>query len=550
MKKSYAQRLVIALICFFSQLTASQTTTWTGILWDNGTPDITKEAIISSGTCVLSIDTSVKSITVLNGANLTVASNITLTVDNTLTVDGGGNLIFENGASLIQINATAVNTGAITYKRDAKPMRQYEFTYWGSPVYNQVLNVFSPLTLGDKFYSFNASAGVNNWVVENQANFMISGKGYAIRAPQGYTTTPQVFNGDFIGVPNNGTILTSVAAFNPAIKNYNLLSNPYPSAINVVTLIDNTNLGTLYFWTHNSAISSNVFTTDDYAIRTKTTGTAAVTGGFAPSVYIAAGQGFFASAGTNATINFTNIMRVSSNNEQFYRSAQNLPLNYYVHLNMTNTIGAFKQIAIGYQEDATNDYDFGSDALASSEGAIQFYSLIPTLSFGFGIQARAYPWVIGDVIPLGYSTTQAGTFSFEIDHFDTFFADKEIFLEDTSNQTFHNLRNSSFTFTTTVGAFDSRFKIHYQDLSLSNNNFTSNNDLVYVLNQNNQPKVIATNATIKKIIVFDMLGRTVFEKQNINESEFVLFELNSKNQPLIIKTILDNNVTVAKKFVF
>lgn len=40
-------------------------------------------------------------------------------------------------------------------------MRQFEYTYWGSPVVAQVLNVFSPLTLSDKFYSYNASIGVN-----------------------------------------------------------------------------------------------------------------------------------------------------------------------------------------------------------------------------------------------------------------------------------------------------------------------------------------------------------------------------------------------------
>ena len=71
---------------------------------------------------------------------------------------------------------------------------------------------------------------------------------------------------------------------------------------------------------------------------------------WAQGLYVAAGQAFFASAGTTSTINFTNAMRVAGNNAQFYRSAQNVPLNYYFHLNMTNTLGAFKQIAIGYQE--------------------------------------------------------------------------------------------------------------------------------------------------------------------------------------------------------
>lgn len=550
MKKNYATKILTALTFLFFQLGYSQTTTWTGASWDNGVPTITVDAIISSGTCPILVDTEVKSIIIQDGAVLSVDESITLTIQDNIQVLGSGQFIVNNNASILQNNASAVNVGNITYSRDAMPMRQFEFTYWGSPVAGQVLNVFSPLTLSDKFYSYNANVGVNNWVIENQNNVMTPGKGYAIRAPQGYTSTPQVFSGQFVGTPNNGNVSANVVAFNPMLLNYNLLANPYPSAINVVTLIDNSNLGTLYFWTHNSAIASNVFTSDDYAIRTRTTGTAAVTGGTAPGIYVAAGQAFFASAGTTTTINFTNAMRVAGNNSQFYRSAQDLPLNYYVHLNMTNTLGAFKQIAFGYQEDATNDYDFGSDALASTEGAIRFYSLIPSLSFGFGIQARAYPWSINDVIPLGYTTTQAGTFDIAIDHFDTFFADKDIFLEDTTNGTFHNLKNSAFTFSTAIGTFDTRFKIHYQNIPLSNEDFTGNENSVYVFKNDNQPKVVSTKSNIASVMVYDMLGRVVFSKDKINASEVVLSNLIANNQALIIKTTLENNVTVAKKFIF
>ena len=550
MKKNYATKILTALTFLFFQLGFSQTTTWTGLAWDNGLPTISLDAIIASGTCPITVDTEVKSIIVQDGAVLNVEENRTLTIQNDIQVLGSGQFIVNNNASILQNNASAVNVGNITYSRDAMPMRQFEFTYWGSPVAGQVLNVFSPLTLSDKFYSYNANVGVNNWVIENQINVMTPGKGYAIRAPQGYTSTPQVFSGQFVGTPNNGNVSANVVAFNPMLLNYNLLANPYPSAINVVTLIDNSNLGTLYFWTHNSAIASNVFTSDDYAIRTRTTGTAAVTGGTAPGIYVAAGQAFFASAGTTTTINFTNAMRVAGNNSQFYRSAQDLPLNYYVHLNMTNTLGAFKQIAFGYQEDATNDYDFGSDALASTEGAIRFYSLIPSLSFGFGIQARAYPWSINDVIPLGYTTTQAGTFDIAIDHFDTFFSFLDIFLEDTSNGTFHNLKNSAFSFSTAVGTFDTRFKIHYQDTSLSNDDFAGNENSVYVFKENNQPKIVSTKSNISNVIVYDTLGRIVFSKDKINASEVVLSDLMANNQALIIKTTLENNVTVAKKFIF
>lgn len=522
------------------------TTTWDGTTWDNGTPDLTTNAVFNAD-FTITTDFTACAITVDNNAIITVNSNITVTIENEINVISGSYFVFENNASLLQNNSTAINTGNITYKRDAKPMRQYEFTYWGSPVTGQILNIFSPSTLGDKFYSYNPNPAVNNWVIENQSNTMTPGKGYAIRAPQGYSTTPQVFNGAFIGIPNNGEVSVNVEAFNPSLLNYNFISNPYPSAINAITLLDNSNLGTLYFWTHNSAISSNVFTTDDYAIRTRTTGTAAVTGGAAPSQYIAAGQGFFASAGTTTTINFTNAMRVANNNTQFYRSVQNTPLNYYIHLNLTNTDGAFKQIAVGYQDDATDDYDFGTDALASTAGVIQFYSLIPTLTYRFGIQAKAYPWDIDDTIPLGINTTQAGTFDVAIDHNDVFFDDKDIFLEDTLNGTFHDLKASTFTFTTSVGTFDDRFVLHYKNPSLSTSTFTVESQ-ISISNTANEISV-NSNEAITSVEIFDMLGRIIFSTKN-NNSNTVHIQKSVSSQPIIIKATLHNGNVVSKKYIF
>lgn len=523
------------------------TTTWDGTTWDNGTPDLTTNAVFNADYTIASAFTAC-SVTVDNNAIVTVNSNITITIENEINVISGAYFVFENNASLLQNNSNAVNSGNITYKRDANPMIFADYTYWGSPVNGEVLNVFSPDTRADRYHTFNANSAVNNWVNASPSSTMIPGVGYAIRAPETYTTTPQVYNGEFNGIPNNGDIPVNVEGFNPTILNYNFISNPYPSAIDVVQLIDNTNLGTLYFWTHNTTLSGNDFTTDDYAIRTRTTGTAAISGGAAPSQYIGAGQGFFASAGTTTTINFTNAMRVSGNNTQFYKNAQNNPLNYYIHLNLTNTLGAFKQIAVGYQDDATDDYDFGTDALASTAGVIQFYSLIPSLAYRFGIQAKAYPWNIDDTIPLGINTTQTGTFDIAIDHNDVFFDDKDIFLEDTLNGIFHDLKASTFTFTTAIGTFNDRFILHYKNPSLNTSTFNLENQL-NVTNSASEIIVSSSKETITSVAVFDLLGRVIFSTKNNNSNE-IRVPKNTSSQPIIIKATLHNGNVVSKKYIF
>ena len=546
-KYFYTFSFLIALL--LSNIIHAQTTTWTGS-WDNGNPDITKDVVFTTNYTSIS-DFSAKSVSVSNNAVVTIVGGVTphtLTVQNNITIAAGSNLIFATNSSLLQINPIATNTGNINYKKDSSPMKFFEYTYWSSPVVGQTLVGFSPLTSPNRYHSFDST--INNWVNESPTNIMQSGRGYAIRSPNDYTSTPQTFNGEFIGVPNNGNVPTNVIAFNPGLLNYNFIGNPYPSAISVISLLDNSNLGTMYFWTHNTAISGNLFTTNDYAIRTRTTGTAAVSGGTAPGLYIAAGQGFFASAATTTTLTFTNSMRVTGSNSQFYKSSQVIPLNYYIHLNLTNTSGAFKQIAFGYEEGATNGYDFGTDALASTEGAITFYSIISPYTFGFGIQGREYPWNVNDAIDLGINASISGDYTVAIDHVNTFFDDKDIFLEDTNFGTYHDLKTGPYNFNTATGVYNSRFKIHYVNPLLDNNDFTINSNSLFVNANNNEIEVNSTSQKIKNIEVYDVLGRLIFDKKITNENKFVITSIRKQNQALIIKTELENNQIVTKKLIF
>ena len=530
---------------FFLLLTITinaQTTTWDGSSWNNGIPNSTTDAIFT-GNFTSSGDISAKSVTINNNSIITISSGDTFTIQDNINVNSGSSFIFENNASLLQINASAINTGNITYRRNSTPIRQFEYTYWSAPVTGQTLAGFSPLTAPDRYYSFDINT--NNWFVENPNNTMQSGKGYAIRVPNNYTSTPQIYNGEFTGVPNNGNISASVVTYNPALLNYSLIGNPYPSAISVANLIDNSTLGTLYFWTHNTAINSNVFSTADYAIRTRNSGIAAISGGAVPGAYIAAGEGFFASSSTTGNITFTNAMRVAGNNSQFFKNTQADPLFYYYWLNMTNAGGAFKQISIGYEQGATNGYDFGIDAAPSPGTYITFYSMIDTGTYA--IQGRSYPWNQDDVIPLGYNCTIADTFQIAIDHNDAFFVDKDIFLEDTDSNTFHNLKTGPYSFTSAIGTFNNRFKIRYTNPTLATDNNTVNPNTVYVYKEENNLTINSSVEEINTIQVYDLLGRTLLEKANINKNKAIINVLSQENQTLLVKIKLKNNQVLTRK---
>src|SRR5690606_942890 len=105
-------------------------------------------------------------------------------------------------------------------------------------------------------------------------NVMVPGKGYIIRAPQGFTPTPQPFTGIFNGgsndgIPNNGVINIPIVVAGANVMN--LIGNPYPSGLDAdafllhpgnVSTID----GVMYFGRHNTAITDSEDTGSDYAI--------------------------------------------------------------------------------------------------------------------------------------------------------------------------------------------------------------------------------------------------------------------------------------------
>ncbi|HEX8013714.1 MAG TPA: Ig-like domain-containing protein, partial [Flavobacterium sp.] len=198
--------------------------TWDGTKWSktgDTTLPVADDRIVFEGNYTLSTDLTGCSCTV-NSGNVIVNSGITLTITNAVIVNGG-TLTFENNASLIQ-TTNAVNSGAIIYKRISYPMKNFDATYWSSPVAGQTLVNLSPNTLADKYIAYYDSA----WKTEARTNVMKPGIGYAIRVPKpNYwpipTATTYAQPVEFKGVPNNGNITSSQAI---TAGKYYLIGNP------------------------------------------------------------------------------------------------------------------------------------------------------------------------------------------------------------------------------------------------------------------------------------------------------------------------------------
>jgi len=543
-------------------------TTWNGTAWSNGPPTATKN-VTFAGSFPITADLNACSCTINSGIGINVPSGRTLNITNAVIVSGTGSLVFENNSSLVQGLATTINanSGNITYKRNTTAMRLYDYTYWSSPVSDFSLYSLSPNTAPNEYYSYNPTLGWSS--INNGAANMTAGVGYILSAPRSFSNTySTVYNANFIGTPNNGDVNVT-----PIATKWNLVGNPYPSSLDARQFIiantvpgAETIEGSLYFWTHNT-LPDNIdpgqnnryfYTSDDYAaynltgslVTSKSATTEATAGTNAPSGNIASGQGFFVKALTNNPIQFKNNMRLGAINTQFFKTSKETEVKDRVWLNLTNTQGAFKQILVGYIEEATNGVDVRYDATSFNANAyIDFYSVNGAKKLS--IQGRALPFEKSDVVPLGYKSTIAGEFTIAIDHAEGIFSGQQhVYLEDKLKDIIYDLSTGDYTFTTEIGTFTNRFEIRYASkTTLGTGDYDTAANTVLVSVKNKEVKVTSTIENIKEVTVYDISGKLLYDKKKVNSTELQIQNLPVANQVVLVKITLENNSTQTKKVI-
>ncbi|MBZ4035595.1 T9SS sorting signal type C domain-containing protein [Flavobacterium sp. 17A] len=530
------------------------TTIWNGISWSNGFPSVGKDVFFNENYPNLTT-------TSICGCHIEKDKIVTLLENNTLSIEfaytGFGTLVLENAASLYQNDDEIINTGIINLKRKTNPLLRYDLTYWSSPVDNQKMIDFSPETLLDKFYWYNPVSG---WVSDLRGSMIMKpGHGYSIRAPQNFSITERtVFEGIFKGIPNNGKFYVDVEFANRCY----LVGNPYPSAMSADAFLKQ-NLtkikGAIYFWTHNTPLTSNQYTNDDFAtynllggVGTSKASSFGVNN-VIPDGTIASGQGFFLKSNEIGSLEFNNAMRISSNNSSFFKPAKDLKTineieKYRFWLNLKTQEGNFKQILVGYIDGASNDLDFNYDAESlSSNPMFDFYSFLENKKLV--IQGKALPFVESDSIVLGYKTANKGIFKLEKEQQDQFFDQKHIFLVDKTLNRIHNLSEKAYEFESEAGTFNNRFLIIFDDKQLHTNDIEKKPDEIFV-SVNNQIIVIeSSNENLKEVIVYDVSGKKLYRKDKIEERKLTVQKLFVR-QVLFVKVLLENGSIISKKILF
>ncbi|MFC2176177.1 hypothetical protein ACFLR1_04320 [Bacteroidota bacterium] len=253
--------------------TGNTDTNWnTGSNWStSAVPTLTDDVVIPTTPTggvfpILDVNTgTAHDINIESGATLTIPTGMALTLDGTLTNEG--DVYVNNSGSLVQ-KTGSTRTGSGTYNVYVDAHADQRFNLLSSPITNQSTVPGSSTFRYDSNLSTQDDTDDNpsdpGWVSHSGA--MSPGTGYASVGAGTITFTGTVNNGDInktlVYHPFNGNYDASSGAGTP----FNLVGNPYPSAISAATFVaNNADInGTLYFWDDDNTGGTG-YTRDDYA---------------------------------------------------------------------------------------------------------------------------------------------------------------------------------------------------------------------------------------------------------------------------------------------
>lgn len=533
----------------------SSTTIWNGSTWSNGSPTKNKNVVFNAN-FTTSSSMEACSLSVNGNAVVTLASGTNFTVNHAVSVAPSASLLVENNANLVQVSHVA-NTGIATVNRNSTPIIRLDYTVWSSPVANQNLLSFSPQTLTNRFYIYNPlySDLTSYEPIDPTLNDFIPSKGYYIRAPNNWSSTNStIFNGTFVGTPNNAYLRPVIKKSNTS--GYNSVGNPYPSAIDATTFIlkntftrgteNQTIDGTLYFWTHTLPAVAGSYPLNNYASYTLLGGTASVAGGETPNGVIQTGQGFIVNALVPSYLSFSNEMRLTNNENQFFRAFNPTPVafnsndKHRIWLRLKNDTHQYSQALIGYMHEATDGHDYGIDGYTFGNNGSRLYSLMNNDKYA--IQGKALPFDDSDSFPIGITIVEPGNYEIAIDQLDGIFqGNQEIYLRDHLLQVVHDLKSGAYTFYADEQETLDRFDVLFKNEVLATGTFDQSSYVVYQHEQ--QTYIQANNDIINEVIIHDLLGRKIIHLEDVNTTTVSFPTLSYQKQVLLITVINQNHAT-------
>ena len=440
------------------------------------------------GTGTLDANKTVSDLEISSEVTASVAAGKQLTVTGTATNNGTIKLLSS------EADGTATLVGDITGTAEVhQSVTTGRYWYVASPVSSATSTI-----LGESVYYYDAAASPSLYKTTTET--LSPGVGYAV--------SPSGTNFAFSGALNNGAQNATIA-YNgntaDAFRGYNLIGNPYPSALNWNNVWAKSE--------NRSAVKSTIWFNSNGTFETSNaSGSVGVPNdvkGYIPPIqgsWVLASDAASSTTSSSKTLSFDNTMRshgpaTGSNPLRAPQSAASE--NQLIRLQATNGTTTDETV-LYFNSQAADTYDNYDSRKMMSSNASQIYTLLNGMPIVInGMNAIPY----NTEIPVAFKTVAAGEYTIKASEFSNFTSGESLILTDKTNGTQTDLSVSDYTFTSSVGTDVSRFALTIQRVGTSVEGNNSQNSL----------QVVQTNGRIQILLPSFESGAVAYVYNNIEQ---------------------------------
>ncbi len=519
---------------------------WSGNIWalysfdgfdeTSGSPNPHKVTFIGHGdiapntTVSLNVNFTIESdgeIAVQDGSTFIINSGVTLTVKGKLTVFDG--TLTNNGTIIVE--STDTESGSLIYDGTLGGTCIYrqEITngVWhliGVPMDEVQLSAFKPAepALG---YMREYITGSNEWgpYMSDEGDDVEYMKGYEYWTTADHTVSVS-------GTFGNGTKTYNLATGG---DKWNLISNPYPCAVDIGTLTTtNIDGGSFYYYIGGTTTNYGIWNSLDEGVN----------GG---TQFIPPFQGFFVlQTGGSNTLVIENGNKAHPDRE-FYKSSSIIGKSDVLRLQIIQDEEKHSESLILMYADATNGHDTKYDARALYSSNPENPELF-TEADDILLKINALG-TFPAIVPLVLNIAEAGNVKLSISETRLMNANTEIKLEDRLTGNFYKLDStfSGLSFNVEPGYLRERFFVHYsnavgidEQLNAKPEIYSSRNT-VYIKNSVSEEYDYQ---------IINMLGQVIMEGQH-NGSDIYSIQLDQPSAYYLVKVISDKITTTEKLYI-
>lgn len=497
----------------------------------NSTPS--NSDAVAVGDLTFDADLVLDNLTIESGNSVTIAPLKKLTVNT--------NIDNQAGTSAFVLQSDATGTASLLHNNNDVDMTIQRYItgdvvttnakyHTVSVPLTQSSNPLSGLFTGAYLYRFDQASQDYVTMGTSTTTSLPVNQGYLIYYPGASTTF------EFAGKANNGSFSTDVD-YPPFGDNYNLVPNPYPSAIdwNAAGWTKTNMNGSIYIYNTTSSSSGN-------PVWASYNGVTGANGG---TQFIPAGQAFFVQSNAAAPVlAMTNEVRVH-NAQPFYKenTEEVETLRLFAHAN-----GYTDESVVTFVDESTTAFDGQYDALKFKNWneAPNIYSLTADKT---ALSINSIPYSTETyLMELGFEWNESGEATIEIQGMESFGDWVSIMFEDRLTGIRFELRDqNSYSFQHEAEADpSSRFVLHFMGVTAVDELQSDKSDY-HIWSADKQLHISNPAALPALLEVFDLQGRLIYSVNLQADAKWIISGL---PEPQLLLIRVNNAETVVNQKVF